>query len=72
VASDGRCADWRHLVEQDRCAVGNQVAAGAPRDQVDQQPVQPVDGLGTHPPQVLAPLGQQVQHRRLILNAHLP
>jgi hypothetical protein len=40
--------------------------------QVHQQPVEPVDGLGADGHQVLAPLGQQVQHHRLILDADLP
>jgi hypothetical protein len=34
--------------------------------------VEPVDGLGADGHQVLAPLGQQVQHHRLILDADLP
>jgi hypothetical protein len=34
--------------------------------------VQPVDGLGAGGHQVLAPLGQQVQHRRLVLHFVLP
>jgi hypothetical protein len=43
-----------------------------PRDQVHQQPMQPVDGLGAGSHQVLAPLGQQVQHHCLVLDADLP
>jgi hypothetical protein len=34
--------------------------------------VQPVDGLGADRDQVLAPLGEQAQHHRLILHANLP
>jgi hypothetical protein len=34
--------------------------------------MQPVDGLGAHSDQVLAALGQQVQHRRLVLDTDLP
>jgi hypothetical protein len=34
--------------------------------------MQPVDGLGAGGDQVLAPLGQQVQHHRLILHPDLP
>jgi len=33
--------------------------------------VQPVDGLGARGDQVLAALGQQVQHHRLVLDADL-
>jgi hypothetical protein len=55
----GRCANWRHLVEQYRCAVGDEVAAGAARDQVHQQPVQPVDGLGPGGDKVLATSGPE-------------
>jgi hypothetical protein len=34
--------------------------------------VEPVDGLGAGGDQVLAPLGQQVQHHRLVLDTDLP
>jgi hypothetical protein len=34
--------------------------------------VQPVEGLGPGGHQILAPLGQQVQHHRLVLDADLP
>ena len=53
-------------------ALGGEVAPGAAGDQVHQQPVQPVDGLGGGGHQVLAALGQQVQHHRLVLHANLP
>jgi hypothetical protein len=53
-------------------ALGGEVAPGAAGDQVHQQPVQPVDGLGARGDQVLAALGQQVQHHRLVLHANLP
>jgi hypothetical protein len=53
-------------------ALGGEVASGAAGDQVHQQPVQPVDGLGARGDQVLAPLGQQMQHHRLVLHADLP
>src|SRR4029453_8333855 len=35
-------------------------------------PVEPVDGLGAGGDQVLAALGQQVQHHRLVLHPDLP
>jgi hypothetical protein len=34
--------------------------------------MEPVDGLGAGGDQVLAALGEQVQHRRLVLDADLP
>jgi hypothetical protein len=34
--------------------------------------VQPVDGLGAGGDQILATLGQQVQHHRLVLDTDLP
>jgi hypothetical protein len=34
--------------------------------------MQPVDGLGPGSDQVLAPLGQQVRHRRLVLDTDRP
>jgi hypothetical protein len=34
--------------------------------------MEPVDGLGAGGDQVLAALGQQVQHHRLVLHADLP
>jgi hypothetical protein len=43
-----------------------------PGDEVHQQPVEPVDGLGAGGDQVLAALGQQVQHGRLVLHFDLP
>jgi hypothetical protein len=52
--------------------LGGEVASGAAWDQVNQQPVQPVDGLSAGGDQVLAPLGQQVQHHRLVLDTDLP
>jgi hypothetical protein len=33
--------------------------------------VEPVDGLGAGSDQVLAPLGQQMQHHRLVLDADM-
>jgi hypothetical protein len=48
------------------------VTSGTGGDQVDQQPVEPVDGLGAHGDQVLAAVGQQVQHDRVVLDADLP
>ena len=47
--------------QQPSRAVGGQVAAGATRDQVHQQPVEPVNGLGADRDHVLAPLAQQMQ-----------
>jgi hypothetical protein len=51
--------------------LSGEVAAGAARDQVQQQPMEPVDGLGAGGDQVLTPLGQQVQDHRLVLHADL-
>jgi hypothetical protein len=68
-AGDRRCAGRSELGKQRSGALGGEVAAGAGGNQVDQQPVQPVDGLGPHADQVLAPLGQQVQHHRQVLDA---
>jgi hypothetical protein len=48
TAGDRRRAGRSNLVEQRGGAVGGQVAASTSWDQVDQQPVQPVDGLGTY------------------------
>jgi hypothetical protein len=53
-------------------APGGEVAAGAARDQVHQQPMEPVDGLGSGGDQIPAPLGQQVQHCRLFLDPDRP
>ena len=65
---DGLSAHWSTRMR----AVGGEVASGAAWDPVHQQPVQTVDGLGSCGDQVLAPLGQQLQHHRLILDAGLP
>jgi hypothetical protein len=40
--------------------------------EVDQRPVQPIDGLGPHPDQILATVGQQGQHHRVVLDADQP
>jgi hypothetical protein len=64
-------AGWSNLVEQRSGPLGGEVASGAAGDQVHQQPVQPVDGLGAGGHQVLAVLGQQVQHRRLVFDTNL-
>jgi hypothetical protein len=71
-ASDRRCAGDSDLTEQCGAAVGGEIASGAAGDQVHQQPMEPVDCLGAGGHQVLAPLGQQVQHHRLVLHANLP
>jgi hypothetical protein len=71
-AGDRRLADGRDPGQQGSGALGGQVAPGTTRDQVHQQPMQPVDGLSAGGDQVLAALGQQVQHRCLVLNADLP
>jgi transposase len=65
-AGDRQLAGGRDRGQQRGGALGGQVAAGAAGDQVHQQPVQPVDGLGARGDQVLAVLGQQVQDRRLV------
>jgi hypothetical protein len=70
-AGDHRRSGRRNLGEQRSGAFGGEVASGAAWDQVHQQPVQPVDGLGAGGDQVLAPLGQQVQHHRLVLDPDL-
>jgi hypothetical protein len=72
LAGDRWRAGGGYLTEQGGGAVGGEIASGATRDQVDQQPVQPVDGLSTGGDQVLAPLGQQMQHHRLVLDTHRP
>jgi hypothetical protein len=71
-AGECRCAGGGDRSQQCRGPVGGEVAPGATGDQVHQQPMQPVDGLGARGHQVLAALGQQVQHRRLVLHADLP
>jgi hypothetical protein len=71
-AGDRGRAGRSNLGEQRGGPLGGEVASGAAWNQVDQQPVQPVDGLGAGGDQVLAPLGQQVQPRRLVLDADLP
>jgi hypothetical protein len=64
VAGDRRLAGRRDRGQQRGGPLGGEVASGAAWDQVDQQPVQPVDGLSAGGDQVLAPLGQQVQRQR--------
>jgi hypothetical protein len=59
------------LAEQRGGPVGGEVASGAGRGQVDQQPVKPVEGLGARADQVRAAVGQQAQHHRLVLDADL-
>jgi hypothetical protein len=54
-------AGGRDRGQQGSCAVGGQVAAGATRNQVHQQPMEPVDGLGAGRDYVLAPVAQQMQ-----------
>jgi hypothetical protein len=68
VAGDRRRSGGSDRGEQGGGAPGGEVTAGAAWDQVHQQPVQPVDGLGAHGHQVLTPVGQQVQHHRLVLD----
>jgi hypothetical protein len=72
VASDRRRTSGRDPGQQRGGALGGEVASGAAWDQVDQQPMQPVDGLGAPGDQVLPPLGQQLQHHRLVLDADPP
>jgi hypothetical protein len=57
-AGDRRFADRRDRGQQRGGPLGGQVASGATRNQVHQQSVQPVDGLGAGGDQVLASLGQ--------------
>jgi hypothetical protein len=71
VTDDRRCTSGRDRGQQGGGALGGEVASGAAWDQVDQQPVEPVDGLGASGDQVLAPLAKQVQHGCLILDTHL-
>jgi hypothetical protein len=59
------------LAQQRGGTVSGEVAAGASTDQVSQQPVQPVDGLGAQADQVVAAAGQQVQHHRMSLGDDL-
>jgi hypothetical protein len=47
------------------------LATSAGGHQVHQEPVQPVDGLGAHADQVLAPVGQQMQHDGMVFNGNL-
>jgi hypothetical protein len=72
VAGSRRRAGRRDLPQQRGGAIGGEVAAGTGRDQVSEQPVEPVDGLGADAHQVLAAVGQQVQHHRVVLDADLP
>ena len=69
MAGDRRRTSGRDLGQQRGGAFGSQVAPGAAWDQVHQQSVEPVDGLGAGGDQVLAALGQQVQYHCLILHA---
>jgi hypothetical protein len=71
-AGDRRGTGGRDRGQQHSGPLGDEVASGAAGDQVHQQPVQPVDGLGPGGDQVLAALGQQVKDRRLVLHANLP
>jgi hypothetical protein len=70
-AGDRRNTGRSNLIEQRGGALGGEVSPGSAGDQVDQQRVQAVDGLGAGGDQVLARLGQQVQHHRLVLDPHL-
>jgi hypothetical protein len=38
---------------------------GAARDQLKQQPVDPVDGLGPCPAELVTPVGQHAQHHQV-------
>ena len=71
-AGDRRRTDRCDCGQQGAGAVGGEVAPGAAGNQVHQQPVEPVDGLGAGGDQVLAPLGQQMQDRCLVLDLDLP
>src|SRR5262245_53617560 len=63
-----RRTSGRDRGQQHRGPLGGEIAPGAAWNQVDQQPMQPVDGLGAGGNQILPSLGQQVQHRCLVLD----
>ena len=71
-ADSGRRTGRPYLAQQRGGAIGAQVAAGAGQDQIGQQPMQPVDRLGAHAHQVLAAIGQQLHHHRVVLDHDLP
>ena len=65
---DRRRAGGHDPGQQGGGTVGGEGASGAAGGQAHQHPMEPVDGLGAGGHQVLAALGQQVQHHRLVLD----
>ena len=67
----GRWAGWPQMAQQGSGHLGGQMAVGACGHELGQQPVQPVQGLGTRGDQVVAPVRQQPQDRGLVLDVDL-
>jgi hypothetical protein len=70
-AGAGRRGLGPHPPQQGGCGIRVQVAPGAAWDQVGQQDMEAVEGLGAGPDQVIAAVRQQPQHGGVVLESDL-